>query len=85
MPGKPKESAVPCDPLPALWIGPGSAVSLALDINSAKGLALVFFFAFFLVLLLRLLLGSKDSFARRAEIPLHDHQVVEPRECNRHD
>jgi hypothetical protein len=73
------------DPLAALLSGPGGLCSLALGINSAKGLALVFFFGFFLVLLLRLVLGSKDSFARRAEIPLHDHQVVEPREMNRHD
>jgi hypothetical protein len=73
------------EPLALLLSVPGGLGTLALGINSAKGLALVFFFAFFLVLLLRLMLGSKDSFARRAEIPLHDHQVVEPREMNRHD
>lgn len=76
---------MPCDPLLSLLLASEGRICLAFGINSAKGLALVFFFAFFLVLLVRLLLGSKDSFARRAEIPLHDHQVVEPREMNRHD
>jgi cbb3-type cytochrome oxidase subunit 3 len=73
-----------------VFLSPGLAAlgllpCLAMDINRAKGIALIFFFGFFLILLLRLLLGSKANFSKRAEIPLHDHQVVEPREQPRHE
>jgi hypothetical protein len=58
---------------------------LALEVNQYKGIALIFFFGFFLILLLRLLRGSAATFSQRAEIPLHDHKVVEPRETARHE